>query len=635
MSIPKFPSFFWGFLIVVVCSVLAYFPAVVHLTYVWDDNIAFTLRPELREASLAWHAIWQPILPGAGYFRPLVMATFVVQFLTVGLTPWVAHLVNFLIQTLNALLVYVLATKYGSDLKGSAVSYRAMFAALIYALNPALIEPTAWAMGRFDLMATTFLLIGLLGLLSLQGGRRLVVCGLSYALALLSKEEALIFIPLVLLHLQFGYRTRTLVQSTDLRSKRDGFILVGMLLIVTIGYFLLRHAMIPVSIARVDPNIRYFLGTPAKYFAHIGLTGWSYVQLTVWPLGYFGTVHKTPLLAWTQADMIWGYVALVVGVSTTVLLLFLRTRAALLILAWVVALLPVLNIIPLTMANNIIQDRFVTFPSVFYCIALSRFSLSILPVDTFRLSEMFRTWLLPILASFYVLMLIVMVRLTVPLWTNNVTLWAWGLAQNPNDPIARFNYISACIQLNRPDLAAAFFKKYPVDDSVNIRAMHANFLLNLGKTAEAVQMFQFIFQHTSNQPSPQLIALIMQHPEMHQTDVDANLVFRQYLYTEMAIAYRMNKDYANALKFARIATFYSYHYYPAWEERSMAAYALDDWAAGNVAYARARQYAVVIRLPVMNKNHIDFLNTLCQPPIHTPDVCAHWRGGAVPSVRAH
>ncbi len=625
MSAHKKLGFFWVFLIVVLCSVLAYFPAVLHLMYVWDDNIAFTLRPELREPSLAWHAIWQPILPGAGYFRPLVMATFVAQFLTVGLMPWVAHLINFLIQTLNALLVYILAIQYGSDLKGSAVSYRALFAALFYALNPALIEPTAWAMGRFDLMVTTFLLTGLLALLTLQGGRRLIACVLSYALALLSKEEALIFIPLVLVHLYYGYRNQTLLYQADLRRKKDNVILIAVLSMVTIGYFILRHVLIPVSLIHVDPNIRYFLGSASKYFAHIGLTGWAYVQLTVWPLGYFGTIHRTPLLAWTQADMVWGYVALVAGVVSTLLLLFWRSRVALLMLAWIVALLPVLNILPLTMANNIIQDRFVTFPSVFYCIALSRFSLSFLAKDTVRMSEMFRTWLLPILASVYVLMFIAMVHLTVPLWTNNVTLWAWGMVQNPDDPIVRFNYISACIQMNRPDLAADFFKKFPNDDSVNTRAMHANFLLNLGKTAEALQMFQSIFQHTANQPSPKLIALIMQHPQMHRTDVDADLVFRQYLYTEMAISYRLNKDYANALKFARIATYYSYHYYPAWEERSLASYALDDWAAGEDAYAKAQQYSVTKSLLFMRKNHVEFLDKLCRQPMSSPDVCAHWR----------
>ena len=47
-----------------------------HFGYVWDDNSLFLNTPDLRSPGLIWHALWQPILPGTTYMRPLVLASF-------------------------------------------------------------------------------------------------------------------------------------------------------------------------------------------------------------------------------------------------------------------------------------------------------------------------------------------------------------------------------------------------------------------------------------------------------------------------------------------------------------------------------------------------------------------------------
>jgi hypothetical protein len=120
---------------------------------------------------------------GDGFFRPA-------GYWSLGLTatwarfdPRLWHATALALHALNAVLVSALASRLGLSRRAS------WFAGALFAIHGCLPESTVWIAGRFDLLATCFVLSGLLAFAA-----QWRVLSLAFlVLALLSKEEAYIF----------------------------------------------------------------------------------------------------------------------------------------------------------------------------------------------------------------------------------------------------------------------------------------------------------------------------------------------------------------------------------------------------------------------------------------------------------
>src|SRR5690606_3976799 len=75
--------------------------------YVWDDLILFVQDSNLREGNWSWDKVSKPVLEGTYYFRPLVMSSFFLEFSITGANSKTSHLINYLIFSLNAILIYI------------------------------------------------------------------------------------------------------------------------------------------------------------------------------------------------------------------------------------------------------------------------------------------------------------------------------------------------------------------------------------------------------------------------------------------------------------------------------------------------------------------------------------------------
>src|SRR5579871_812738 len=120
---------------------------------------------------------------GDGFFRPA-------GYFSLGLTatwakfdPRLWHATALVLHAVNAVLVAALASRMG--LSGRA----SWFAGALFAIHGCLPESTVWIAGRFDLLATCFVLSGLLAF----AAERWVLSVAFLVLALLSKEEAYVF----------------------------------------------------------------------------------------------------------------------------------------------------------------------------------------------------------------------------------------------------------------------------------------------------------------------------------------------------------------------------------------------------------------------------------------------------------
>ncbi|CAI5451119.1 unnamed protein product [Caenorhabditis angaria] len=115
-------------------------------------------------------------------WRPLTTATFRIQMKIHGKNPFWFHLFNILLHSLNSCLVAVLAKK----LKLNDAS---TFCGLLFALHPINTEAVCSIVGRSDLLATFFVL---LGLISEKDPLIFSILGL------LSKETSIILLPLLI-----------------------------------------------------------------------------------------------------------------------------------------------------------------------------------------------------------------------------------------------------------------------------------------------------------------------------------------------------------------------------------------------------------------------------------------------------
>jgi len=165
------------------------------------------------------------------YYRPLAFLSQAIDWSIWGVDATGFHLTNICLHAANAVLVYVIGRQL-TDSAGATV------AALLFALHPASHEPVYWIAGRFDLLATFFVLLSAL-LLSKDGSTRYVIGLGAFALALLSKESAAA-LPIIATAFDVMVRRRSW-QSTVAR--------LIPLLGVLAGYALLRGAMANLSLA--------------------------------------------------------------------------------------------------------------------------------------------------------------------------------------------------------------------------------------------------------------------------------------------------------------------------------------------------------------------------------------------------
>lgn len=133
---------------------------------------------------------------GDGFFRPLGYVSFALdaRLATIlsaargGINPAISHASSLTIHTANSLLVMAMARRMGASAPAGA------FAGALFAVHGVHPEAAVWIVGRFDLLATFFVLSGLV-LFTLAGNKHLlhVPALLCFALAAFSKEAAFIF----------------------------------------------------------------------------------------------------------------------------------------------------------------------------------------------------------------------------------------------------------------------------------------------------------------------------------------------------------------------------------------------------------------------------------------------------------
>jgi Flp pilus assembly protein TadD len=166
--------------------------------FVWDDPIILTRQ------LVVFRSVGDVLAPprdipqfSPDYYRPLTIATYLLDRAIGGDDPFVFHLSVVLAHAATSLLLYLLAQQL---LSGPGARLGAFAAGALFALHPIHTESVAWAAGRSDVLATGFLVAALVvSGRRLQSWRGSLLAGICAAAALGAKETAVAFYPLMLL----------------------------------------------------------------------------------------------------------------------------------------------------------------------------------------------------------------------------------------------------------------------------------------------------------------------------------------------------------------------------------------------------------------------------------------------------
>jgi hypothetical protein len=391
--------------------------------FIWDDELCFHKAAWLRSESWT-HYLFRDFCNWTDYFRPLSVLVLAAQVRWFDAAPQAMHLVSLALHLCNTALVWLLARQLAPKQVPQAA-----FAALLYGLHPALIEPVYWVGCQYEMLVTLFILLGLLANARLSGAwPRAVVVAAWFFLAACSKEAAAAF-PLLLLI--FDYTTshadslRTLIRR-QWRTYLCTFI-AGLVYLVARHWALggFSHAGEPLAL--IDRAQK------------VGLAYVSYWKLLVWPMAGLGPIHPLDLARLHSGDAL-AACALTVAIVLGGLHALRRRRAiGSLILAVSVALLPVLHILPIAFNESLYHERYAMTALAAAC-ALLPLALEDLP--RWRIAKLAG----PVLAVAWLVLSILQIRTTLPLWRDELKLWQWAALEYPDSPVAKQHLLAKYIE---------------------------------------------------------------------------------------------------------------------------------------------------------------------------------------------
>lgn len=361
-------------LLIIAATFLVYWPALRN-GFVWDDTALVLRDPLIR----SWRLIPEGFrhflfldATASNFYRPIQRLSFVFDYQVYGFArPWGWHLTSILVHLGAAVALFFTAqgllAALAKTLEERVRLIIAVIVAVIWAIHPLHTSAVTYVAGRADPLAALFGFTGLaLGLAGLEASRRAwwwqLGAALCLFLAMLSKESGMIFLPLWLLILAWRKETRRALFA---------WVLVAIVLAGAYSGLRFTSEKVPPPPSVPPPAaIRPILA--ARAFA--GYVGLLVAPVTLRMERDIGT-HPldTPEATFQQARRLeyltLAGVLLLVGLGLWMVRSFRREPlAALCLVAFVIAYLPISNLSPL---NATIAEHWLYVPSAFLLLAIA------------------------------------------------------------------------------------------------------------------------------------------------------------------------------------------------------------------------------------------------------------------------
>jgi len=457
-------------------------------SFQYDDFHVLVKNPAVKDSAYCHQFFLNPQL-GSGTiketsgYRPLLMVSFALNYYLGGSNVFGYHLVNFILHTLCAILVFFISLLFfrlSSNEDGSNPTrgqLTALFAGLVFALHPVQTESVTYITGRSSLMTALFFLAAFWFYVQhgLSGkNRHLLLSSCSYACALLVKEAAVtLLLVLIIFDLLFPLG-RT--------WKKRFFSLLPYLFLSTIYIILRIHffGFLQNGSQPIRPFYQNLLTQPRAWVHYLG-TLLLPLNLNV---DYdFSIAHSV-----FENQVIFSIIILTV-VAAVIWKISKTSRVVAFFGLWFAAnLMPTNSVIPL---QDVVTDRWLYLPSVGYAVIMAVAAEWVFRVKVRSGSRAGH------LVFFFLCALVVEVYgfatvLRNFTWTSYWTLWEDAVAKSPNKSRPHLALGVALNQVGRGGEAIEELRK-AADLNPKAGEPHLNLgyiYFGQGKLEEAIQAFQ-------------------------------------------------------------------------------------------------------------------------------------------------
>lgn len=454
---PRLPNRLWWWLATLATLVLVaavYWP-VLDAGLVWDDIANFKAHAWLYYGDEWLGYLLSGYNQWSLYFRPLGVALYVLEARLLHGDTTAMHALSLGIHLGTVALLIALArttlVRYGRAglLLGALIG-------LLYGLHPKLVVPVIW-ISSHDPLLVACILGALLASIRIQRlAPRAMVVSLCFLCGALLKESAAA-LPVFVVLLDWVHRGNR--ELPLLRRAWDVFrrnwSVYAALVATGILYLLARHWAIGSS----TPGALAGLHVPD--LAQLDKIAWLYLQYWGIALGFIGNMnpfHTTlgfrfGVDPWLTAM----HVAAALAVLGIGLLVFSRRFAATgaAVIAVSLSLAPFIGIIPVTFDNSLYHERYAMIGIAMLCVLAPYILREWWP--WLRKLPMLAA-LLPLLPVLWLALAIPSIRSTIPLWSDNLTLWKWAVMDNPRHRKAWGNLMNAYTMAGQYNKASAAFQ---------------------------------------------------------------------------------------------------------------------------------------------------------------------------------
>ena len=477
-------------------------------------NTDFLKDPGNILTSFATHAFTSHREEGV-YYRPVLLLSYFADYAVWGVDPAGFHLTNVILHAAATLLLFFLAVGLLRQARGAGAGADddrliAFFAALLFAVHPVQTESVAWVAGRNDV------LLGLLVTASLwcyvlqyrEPKRRpamFILSAVLYAAALLTKESAIFFLPLVPLY-ELGVRR----ESPVTLFSGEKLMRVSVFLVIAAAYLAARYNIFGAFIGAEKlygkiPLDNRFLMAPG-----LALTSLLFL---VWPAD-LNIVHPIENVPWFEWPAILVALAVAAGLCFVAVRYFRKEPLLGWSTAWLITgLVPLLNIFPL--AVPILEHRLYA-ASAGFALAAAVFAGKLRTFSAFRNAAM------PLLAAAcFILAAVAWARL--PVWKNSERLWLDAIEKEPGASRSYFNLAGYYFEQQKFDRTISLLETYvrlKPDDFTGLAKLRQSYFL-AGRPDEAARVCR---------------TLIDQNPRNVGRYVEAGVLFERMGLSDSVIA---------------------------------------------------------------------------------------------------
>jgi protein O-mannosyl-transferase len=410
------------------------------LEYALDDTAAITDNKFVQQGisgipDLMTTDFWHFSGPALGYYRPLSLITFAVEYQFFGLSPHFSHFNNVLLFTITTFLLFLLMSRLFSG-------YNFLFPfiiSLLFALHPIHTEIVANIKGRDELLSFLNTILMLVFVMRFYDTRKKLFLWLSllfFYLALLSKESAMAGILLIPLFLYYCGD----IKITDLVKKSIPFVLV-------IAFFLIQKAILyqSVNVVVQSDNVNYPYNNELVRSSSAFMMFLVFIRLLVipYPLMHDYSYNQIPAVHW---DNMWALLGLA-GFITILIFglagLRKKTITGFAICSYFILISPAFGFI--LMRGGTFAERLLFSPSLPYCILLTFAIIKLARVNLNKKISLTFSSLRPVLiVSPVFLVIFCLFSLETisrnPAWKDSFTLFATDLKKGPECSLIQYHY---------------------------------------------------------------------------------------------------------------------------------------------------------------------------------------------------